>query len=42
MMAPEYEKACGQLEPYARFVKVDTGMQRLLKEIGPRSIGFKS
>ena len=24
MMAPEYEKACGQLEPYVRLVKVDT------------------
>jgi thioredoxin 2 len=24
MMAPEYEKACAMLEPYARFVKVDT------------------
>ena len=24
MMAPEYEKACALLEPYARFVKVDT------------------
>lgn len=24
MMAPEYEKACSQLEPFARFVKVDT------------------
>lgn len=24
MMAPEYEKACALLEPFARFVKVDT------------------
>ena len=24
MMAPEYEKACGLIEPYARFLKVDT------------------
>jgi thioredoxin 2 len=24
MMAPEYEKVCGQLEPRARFVKIDT------------------
>jgi thioredoxin 2 len=24
MMAPEFEKACAVIEPYARFVKVDT------------------
>jgi thioredoxin 2 len=24
MMAPEYEKACAMLEPFARLVKVDT------------------
>ena len=24
MMAPEYEKACGLIEPYARLLKVDT------------------
>lgn len=39
MMAPEFEKACQQLEPQARFLKVDTDAeQRLSGQLGIRGI----
>lgn len=39
MMAPEFEKACQQLEPHARFLKVDTDAeQRLSGQLGIRGI----
>ena len=47
MMAPEYDKACAQLEPYARLVKVDTeahqevGLKHNIRSI-PTLVIFKA
>ncbi len=47
MMAPEYDKACAQLEPHARLVKVDTeahqevGLKHNIRSI-PTLVIFKA